>query len=707
MTSASSSTEKIKTAGFLPLFSNILRQKWTTMLLSAILMFFTLPVPVMMVLSSYKNSWEQYSLENDVQKYMLEWGNSIRFALIPLMAILGVIMVCAMTRYTKKRETVDFYHSLPITRGRLYASWLLAGLTLLIVPLIIMSAVTLIILGANDAMSFTLFGVYMRSLGESLVYMLLLGGISVVVGMISGTTVVHLLLCGTAVFIIPLFYWAVVYFASIFNENMWVSWYYNSDFMAHLSPALRYMFNSERLNLTETIIWLLLAAAMFVGGYFIYRVRKSERAGTPVVFRPVGEVIKYLLIIMMTLLGGIFFYEVMYSFGWTVFGMVCGALLTFMLTNSVLAKTAKSMFRGWKGLCVYGGVCVLTMCVLIFNLFGINTNIPSESDLARVYVLFDDGLDTMSFSDDEVMSALYRLYTDSDWREPYGYGSSSTSYEVAEDALADAVLEDCETEMIYAERQTICFVFYPKFGLPQAKSVTINNKSDFSDELRVLCDSAEFREQYKKLLSVPVKQVNNVSENSYVNEYLMKKRLILNTANPDFSKLEFLEKFNAAARADVENIGYDTFQQPALGQALYIAGGKRNTSFFYLTTATPAMNELMYSLDPAEYMDDIYSWLAERVTQLTVCRLSDGKEYVVTDKSELCEIFASLYSVDDSLDISPFTAIDTEYAVEYMLEDEIISYDENGDEVYTVENTRSISYFLKGKVPAFVAERMR
>ena len=702
MTSASSSTEKIKKAGFLPLFSNILRQKWTTMLLSAILMFFTLPVPVMMVLSSYKNSWETYSLENDVQKYMLEWGYSIRFALIPLMAILGVIMVCAMTRYTKKRETVDFYHSLPITRGRLYASWLLAGLTLLIVPFIIMSAVTLIILSANDAMSLSLFHTYMLSFGESLVYMLLLGGISVVVGMISGTTVVHLLLCGTAVIIIPLFYWAVVYFASIFNENMWVSWYYNSEFMARLSPLMRYMFNSERLSTAEAVVWLLLAAAMFVGGYFIYRVRKSERAGTPVVFRPVGEVIKYLLIIMMTLLGGIFFYEVMYSFGWTVFGMVCGALLTFMLTNSVLAKTAKSMFRGWKGLCVYGGVCVVSMCVLIFNLFGINTNIPSESDLARVDVLFDDGLDTMSFSDDEVMSALHRLYTDSDWREPYGYGPSSASYEVT----GDEDSEDYETEMIFAERQTICFVFYPKFGLPQAKSVTINNKSDFSDELRVLCDSEEFREQYKKSLSVPVKQVNNASENDYVNEYLMEKRLIANTDNPDYHELDFRGEFNKAAQADAESIGYDTFQQPALGRVLYIAGGKRNTSFFYLTTATPAMNKLMYSLDPTEYMDDVYSWLAERVTQLTVRRLSDGKEYIVTDKSELCEIFASLYSVDDSLDISPFTAIDTEYAVEYMLEDEIISYDENGDEVYTVENTRSISYFLKGKVPAFVAERM-
>ena len=703
MTSASSSTEKIKNAGFFGLFSNILRQKWTTMLLSAILMFFTLPVPVMMVLSSYKNSWETYSLENDVQKYMLEWGYSIRFALIPLMAILGVIMVCAMTRYTKKRETVDFYHSLPITRGRLYASWLIAGLTLLIVPFIIMSAVTLIILGANDAMSFTLFGAYMRSLGESLVYMLLLGGISVVVGMISGTTVVHLLLCGTAVVIIPLFYWAVVYFASIFNENMWVSWYYNSEFMARLSPLTRYMFSSERLNTTEAVVWLLLAAAMFVGGYFIYRVRKSERAGTPVVFRPVGEVIKYLLIIMMTLLGGIFFYEVMYSFGWTVFGMVCGALLTFMLTNSVLAKTAKSMFRGWKGLCVYGGVCVVTMCVLIFNLFGVNTSIPSESDLARVDVVFDYGLDMMSFRDGEVMSALYRLYTDSDWREPYGYGPSSASYDVTRDEDS----EDYETEMIFAERQTICFVFYPKFGLPQAKSVTINNKSDFSDELRVLCDSEEFREQYIKSLSIPVKQVNNASENDYVNEYLMEKRLILNTANPDYHDLEFRGEFNKAAQADAESIGYDTFQQPALGRVLYIAGGKRNTSFFYLTTATPAMNELMYSLDPTEYMDDVYSWLAERVTQLTVRRLSDGKEYVVTDKSELCEIFASLYSVDDSLDISPFTAIDTGYAVEYMLEDEIISYDENGDEVYTVENTRSISYFLKGKVPAFVAERMQ
>ena len=42
-----------------------------------------------------------------------------------------------------------------------------------------------------------------------------------------------------------------------------------------------------------------------------------------------------------------------------------------------------------------------------------------------------------------------------------------------------------------------------------------------------------------------------------------------------------------------------------------------------------------------------------------------------------------------------------------MLEDEVVNYDENGDKVTTIEHTRSISYFLKGKVPAFVAERMQ
>ena len=356
MTSASSSTEKIKNAGFFGLFSNILRQKWTTMLLSAILMFFTLPVPVMMVLSSYKNSWETYSLENDVQKYMLEWGYSIRFALIPLMAILGVHHGLCYDALHKKARDGRLLPQ-PADNPRSAVRELAARGT----DAPYCSAHNHV---GGDAYyprrerrdELYLDSEIARSLGESLVYMLLLGGISVVVGMISGTTVVHLLLCGTAVVIIPLFYWAVVYFASIFNENMWVSWYYNSEFMARLSPLMRYMFNSERLSTVEAVVGLLLAAAMFAGGYFIYRIRKSERAGTPVVFRPVGEVIKYLLIIMMTLLGGIFFYEVMYSFGWTVFGMVCGALLTFMLTNSVLAKTAKSMFRGWKGLCVYGGV---------------------------------------------------------------------------------------------------------------------------------------------------------------------------------------------------------------------------------------------------------------------------------------------------------------------------------------------------------------
>lgn len=62
MTSASSSTEKIKKAGFLPLFFEHSASEVDDYAAVRDTDVLHLPVPVMMVLSSYKNSWEQYSL---------------------------------------------------------------------------------------------------------------------------------------------------------------------------------------------------------------------------------------------------------------------------------------------------------------------------------------------------------------------------------------------------------------------------------------------------------------------------------------------------------------------------------------------------------------------------------------------------------------------------------------------------------------------
>ena len=239
MNSASSSTET-KKARFLPFFGLTLKQNWTSGFLIAIIYFFTLVVPTMFTVSS-KSEWFQ---PEERQKMLLVYSRDLmvglRYFIVPVTAILAVVMTCVMLRYLKNRVEVDFYHSLPIGRRRLYLTRMLAGYLMVLVPLILMTAVSTAILAANGAMNQTVFDMVVKLFSDSVLYSLVYYGLGAVVGMISGVTGVHLVLTGVAVFLPPAIYFLVVSFLEVSSENMWSGWYLNDQTLSLLSPAIRF-----------------------------------------------------------------------------------------------------------------------------------------------------------------------------------------------------------------------------------------------------------------------------------------------------------------------------------------------------------------------------------------------------------------------------------------------------------------------------------
>ena len=706
MTSQSSTTD-IKRAGFLPLFRFTLKQYWTTILLFSIIFFFVLPVPVLMTISSrtINNAEDLIRLKN---MFADDWIETIRYFAIIISATFGIVVSCARFGYLKNKVSIDFYHSLPVKRSQLFLTQLSVGALTLAIPYVFNILFTLIVLMSNGLISELLIGNILIMSWEVFVYTLFTFSISTLVGMISGLTAVQLTLTLVAIFIVPAVYLASAAFISIFNENMWLNFYTLPHIFEKLSPPLRLAINQNSLNLLESSLLILFSVGMFIGAYAIYMKRKSERAGTPVVFAPLGEIIKYVLVYLGMLCGGLLFYAMMDDGFWTVFGMVCGAVLVFMLTNTILNKTARAMFKGWKGFCIFGAVSTIAFIMLLTNAFGINTRIPSPKFTSRVSVTLGSGVDSLEFKDEKVIEAIAAIYKNCDSEYIYDKHGPSYSYETL--------------------RMQV--VFYPDFGFPVAKETRIYNKSDFIEEFRTILDSEEFKAQYTSVFDRIAEFKSGymyIEVPNYTFDEETGKAVGYHSGNNswrfndfDMRAAEAMKFALTALEEENKAVCFDFFQQQAFGSinaygaSNYYSDNIRLplfTSMDKLANRYVSLGRL--SCTPKEHNER----LAEAISKITVYDSDTAESWTITNKSRILEILNSAASVTNN-NASPYTFVDTRYFAEYSFgitqyedvhyyyEDdveysEVIPRDE--EDIYTYENTYEIS-FLLGKTPGFIIE---
>lgn len=687
-------------------FLNTLSKSWTHFLLYFIICFFALPVPILIGTGSSYYPADSHATFAEKVADALDMLNALNVVGMLVAAAIAVFAGCAATRYLNTKTSTNFYHSLPITREAIYLTKTLVGiidfLAALVLTLSASAFVLLLRVGSSAEIGAALLGI----LGNAVLMFLTVFFVCVFVGMFCGTTGVQFVMTGVTLFIVPVVFACVLFFVGEFTRYVDTQYYWDKTMM-YTSPVIRLLFSgSESLSALEVILLILLVVLLAVISLLIYKKRPNENSENPIVFGKAATFLKYLIMIPATLALGIWFEEIGGGL-WLAFGLIMGALLSFMLVNAVFQKNARAMFKGFRGLVIFGVVFTLCFLALAFDVLKLGEYIPGENLISNVEVTIDND-SYGSYKDKALIKAL-----ETDLKRFMKSDKETEPEEV--DYYWDAETEGYISKyrpkdyLVCKDFVSVNVVYHTKFGAPVAKTFFQIPKSIFTDSLKALANSAEFKDNYIKFIDYPSSDNFNTGSLGYDEIHLQS---IKNFSDYYYERygVDAYELFKAYKK-DLGDISYESFQNTQVGYILKRVreGYRYNTTRMYLPIFINSENtlKLLLGKDVTDiYLDSIYS--------VNVFPVSDDGEYKkesVVSFTDPEKIRAILFSVADASDDFYNKNVFCEYDYRYYVD---IRYYKDASDVDKDEEKYSfyedwpgpVTYFIKGKVPEFVEKAL-
>ena len=326
--------------------------------------------------------------------------NSYHFLLMLGIAFIGAMIVAFLGfRYLYHRQMVDLYHGIPVTRKKLFLSGWLNGLLIWLVPAVISSLITaLILIIYLKGMFFgtilveTLLVLLKLTLCFLIVYNVCLVGV-----MLSGN-ILNALVSGLAYGLIVAMIVACYF---VMAENFFDT-FYTRDNLFFTNPL--YVFSPLTTPLVLAYQWIdpdalmtyhawhlcggiLLCALNFVLAAYLYIKRPSELSERGLENKPV----RILLRAGISLIGGLFFAMVCYVgadrlFLWMVFGTVLGSALTFCVLNVIFHCTFKEVISHKLQYLIVLGLGIIFISVMRFDIVGYDKRLPNEKDIKGISI---------------------------------------------------------------------------------------------------------------------------------------------------------------------------------------------------------------------------------------------------------------------------------------------------------------------------------
>ncbi len=389
--------------------SALKRLKWLG-ILYGVALFLETPLLLWMELSQKKsliqgNLWVEFINKSYLPQFLFHPVE--HFVNIAVPVIFGLILFF----YLQNDTASTFFHSLPINRVSLYCQNLLAGLTLIWLPILING---LIVYGV-----FTNFGVtevrwqnpriyypvmdLVTSSGPSIVPVgqviaywlflsLLMTGLfyvfTVFVGMLTGSV----LLQGILTFIgsvLPL----GLYLLIKFNLSMLLYGFpsnINEQSVEWLSPLVSYL--DDRIyrvlfKVTTGYMWYIIAAVLLCGvSIYLYKVRHVEAAGETLAAGWIRRLFKYGVTACAALTGGLYFSAFnQNSTGVLYLGYFIGAVLGYIVAD-IIAFKSFHFYKRWRGMVVFGAVFCLVISSVKLDFYGYEKYVPDQDKVKAVFL---------------------------------------------------------------------------------------------------------------------------------------------------------------------------------------------------------------------------------------------------------------------------------------------------------------------------------
>lgn len=322
--------------------------------------------------------------------------------------VFPMLIAVMLFRYLDSTGKTNTIHALPITRTALFASNMLSGLVLVIVPwlLLALSLLPFVRFGLDDFMSHAtenngLFGIdYSSQPGASphdigtLLRWLLVSVI--VIAFVYALCVLASVITGNAgiAFVVAILLNIIAVALYFIAANMLRTFLFgfprvNFDYADWLHPIGYLVLNGTHLdNVGALLVFLVVSVAAIIGAGMLYRSFRSERAGDAVAFRGFEFGVSTLVAFLgMCLLGFVFIAidstqpprpsRGLFLVGAVIGGSVCFVVITMMLRKSTKIFTMLSLRR--FGVFVVTAALFLTMTTV--DVTGYEQRIPSQASV--------------------------------------------------------------------------------------------------------------------------------------------------------------------------------------------------------------------------------------------------------------------------------------------------------------------------------------
>ena len=383
------------------LLDSMRRNLWA-LVLSGVGFFLTLLLPTLMTAQNAIEERVRLLREFSQAEVANAWANAMAKvgsmlggrSPLPKITFLVMAVACgvALFAYLHSRQKVDFYHSLPISRTRLFVNNFLTGICCTLSTYVVVLALTVgctYAIGCGEAINVP------EILGgavSSIIVFLLVYALSVLAAVLCGNTIISLLLLAWiafAPFVVNML-WSGL--CDLFYET-----YYMTDsnvyFGLQLTPVLqifgldglqyndaffaRQMGESAAPLLVGYLIAAVVAAAL---GVWLFRIRRSERAGTAIAFRPLKLPLK---VFMCAVMGTAFalVFRLIAGRIWFWIGLAVGVVLCHWIVEIIYAFDFHAIFRKPVQMIAILAVLAAGLFAMQADVTGYDTWLPDRAQI--------------------------------------------------------------------------------------------------------------------------------------------------------------------------------------------------------------------------------------------------------------------------------------------------------------------------------------
>ena len=397
---------------FFNLLKEDLHRRLWTLILSSLVFFGTFMVAFTMIVQNYVARYSRPSFNYSNAEFIRRISDDLCsdfyecWLWFALVAVVGAV-ICGINgfAYLHSRKQMDFYHSLPVKREKIFAVRLVNGVLIYAVPYLVgllYSYLLCILYGVMTWEIFKagLFTFWVHLLGYLIIYM------SVVLAMmLTGKAVIAFF--GTCV--LNLYAPAIYGLYMVLKDSFFITSYNNSidiedavRITKWFTPGGYYLSLMAAINDSETPLWpefigiIVLIAALVALTLWLYKKRASEKAGTSMAFKITEPIIRVMISVPVGILAGFMFFTIQYDYGrsasvlWLIFGGLLGGFLCHGIIEALYkGDIKKCLSHKYQMFAVMAAAAIIPL-VFLYDIFGYDSYIPKKQDVKSMAVISNE-----------------------------------------------------------------------------------------------------------------------------------------------------------------------------------------------------------------------------------------------------------------------------------------------------------------------------